>query len=264
MVRGALSDNPMIQLKVVTGTWNSQKYQDQILGLDVRSPLDSLDGQNIVLREEIARPLYSHHRGIQKSTEHRLSSVARLEPYRTRVDKLGWCVWNREPALSKPLLILLDSTAWVGQDFMSWTHVPSEFKDENVPSCFSTVWRLYTILTGSNGLLWTISWLFAPDPESVCSKEKVLKKLQLLRPYCKSFADSLASMLLSLNFVKKNMGNFCKVFAAYRQDRDSTAFLYHIAGILLLLSTTINFGISRKFPFLPFQIPKWCFQMEFA
>ena len=31
---------------------------------------------------------------------------------------------------------------------------------------------------------------FAPDPESVCSKEKVLKKLQLSRPYCKNFADS--------------------------------------------------------------------------
>ena len=32
---------------------------------------------------------------------------------------------------------------------------------------------------------------FAPDPESVvCSKEKVLKKLQLSLPYCKSFADS--------------------------------------------------------------------------
>ena len=28
------------------------------------------------------------------------------------------------------------------------------------------------------------------DPESVCSKEKVLKKLQLSQPYCKNFADS--------------------------------------------------------------------------
>ena len=47
-------------------------------------------------------------------------------------------------------------------------------------------------------------------------------------------------MLFSLNFVKF-MGNFCKVFAAYNQVRDSTAFLYKIAGILLLLSTEINF-----------------------
>ena len=31
---------------------------------------------------------------------------------------------------------------------------------------------------------------FCTSPESVSSKEKVLKKLQLSRPYCKSFADS--------------------------------------------------------------------------
>ena len=29
-----------------------------------------------------------------------------------------------------------------------------------------------------------------PDPENVRSKEKILKKLQLSRPYCKSYADS--------------------------------------------------------------------------
>ena len=49
MIRGALSDVHLIQFKVVTGTLNSQKYQDQILESGVRSPLDSLDGQNIVL-----------------------------------------------------------------------------------------------------------------------------------------------------------------------------------------------------------------------
>ena len=59
MVRGALSDNHMIQLKVVTGPWNSQKYQDQILESGVRPPLDSLDGQNIVLRDDIARPHFT-------------------------------------------------------------------------------------------------------------------------------------------------------------------------------------------------------------
>ena len=56
MVRGALSDDHLIQLKVVTGTLNAQKYQDEILESGVRSPLDSLDGQNMVLRDEIARP----------------------------------------------------------------------------------------------------------------------------------------------------------------------------------------------------------------
>ena len=60
------------------------------------------------------------------------------------------------------------------------------------------------------------------------------------------------------------MGNFCKVFAAYKQFKDSTAFLYQIAGILLLLSTTIYLGISQKFQFLPFLKPKWYYQMEHA
>ena len=56
MVRGALSGDHMIQLKVVTGTLNSQKYQDQILESGVRPPMDSLDGQNMVLRDDIATP----------------------------------------------------------------------------------------------------------------------------------------------------------------------------------------------------------------
>ena len=56
MVRSALSDDHLIQLRVVTGTLNVQKYQDEILESGVRSPLDSPDGQNMVLRDEIARP----------------------------------------------------------------------------------------------------------------------------------------------------------------------------------------------------------------
>ena len=58
MVRGALSDNHLIQLKVVTGTLNAQRYQpeDEILESGVRPPLDSLDGQNMVLQDDIARP----------------------------------------------------------------------------------------------------------------------------------------------------------------------------------------------------------------
>ena len=56
MVRGALSDDHLIQLMVVTGTLNAQKYQDVILESGVRSPLDSPDGQNMVLRDDTARP----------------------------------------------------------------------------------------------------------------------------------------------------------------------------------------------------------------
>ena len=52
-------------------------------------------------------------------------------------------------------------------------------------------------------------------------------------------------MLFSLNFVKF-IGNFCKVFAAYNQVRDSTTFLYQIAGILLFFVNYNNFLVSLK------------------
>ena len=52
MVCGAFSDDRLIQLKVVTGTLNAQKYQNEILESGVRSTLDSLDGQNMVLRDD--------------------------------------------------------------------------------------------------------------------------------------------------------------------------------------------------------------------
>ena len=60
MVRGALSDDHLIQLKVVTWTLNAQKYQDEILESGVRPPLDSLDGRNMVLRDDVARPHCTH------------------------------------------------------------------------------------------------------------------------------------------------------------------------------------------------------------
>ena len=59
MVHGALSSAHMIQLKVVTGTLNSQRYQDEILESGVRSPIDSLDAQNMVLRDDIVRHRYT-------------------------------------------------------------------------------------------------------------------------------------------------------------------------------------------------------------
>ena len=56
MVRCALTDDHLIQLKVVTGTLNAQTYRGEILESGVRSPLDLLDGKNMVLRDDIARP----------------------------------------------------------------------------------------------------------------------------------------------------------------------------------------------------------------
>ena len=57
MVRDALSDDHLIQLNLVTWTLNAQKNQVKILESGARLPLDSLDCQNMVLRDAIA----SHH-----------------------------------------------------------------------------------------------------------------------------------------------------------------------------------------------------------
>ena len=72
MVRDALSEDHLIQLKVVTGTLNVQKYLDEILESCVRSPLDPLDGQNMVLRDDIASPHCTRIiKESKKSTEYR-------------------------------------------------------------------------------------------------------------------------------------------------------------------------------------------------
>ena len=94
MVCGALSDDHLIQLKVATGTLNAQKYQDEILESGVMSPLDSLDGQNMVLRDDIARP---HCTGIIKEYKNqqntaslpRPSLLPDLKPIQRLWDKLG-------------------------------------------------------------------------------------------------------------------------------------------------------------------------------
>ena len=54
MARGALSEDHLIQLKVVTGTLSAQKYKDEIQESGVRTHLDSLAGQNMVLRDNFA------------------------------------------------------------------------------------------------------------------------------------------------------------------------------------------------------------------
>ena len=77
MVRGALSDVNLIQLKVVTVTLNAQKYQDEILESGVRPPLDLLDGQNKVLRDDVARPHCT--RIIEEyKNQHHIASLPRL------------------------------------------------------------------------------------------------------------------------------------------------------------------------------------------
>ena len=94
MVRGALSDDHMIQLKVVIGTLNSQKLQDEILESGVVPPLDWLDGQNVVLRDDIAIPHctriieeYKNHQNIASLP--RPSLLLDLNPIEHVWDKLG-------------------------------------------------------------------------------------------------------------------------------------------------------------------------------
>ena len=92
MVRGTSSNDHMIQL--VTGTLNSQKYQNQILEYGVRSLLDSLDGQNMVLRDDIARPhctrIIKEYKNQQNiASIPRLSLLPDLNPIEHMWDKLS-------------------------------------------------------------------------------------------------------------------------------------------------------------------------------
>ena len=94
MVRGALSDDHMIQLKVVTETLNAQKYQDEFLESGVRSLLDSLNGYNMVLRDDIARPHCTRIIEECKNQQNiaslpRPSLVSDLDPIENVWDKLG-------------------------------------------------------------------------------------------------------------------------------------------------------------------------------
>ena len=94
MVCGAFSDDHLIQLKVVTGTFNAQKYQDKILESGVKPPLDSLDGQNMVLRDDIARPhctrIIEEYKNQQNiASLPRPSLLPDLNPIEQVWDKLG-------------------------------------------------------------------------------------------------------------------------------------------------------------------------------
>ena len=94
MVRGVLSDDHRIQLKVVTGTLNAQKYLDEILESGFRSPSNSLDGQNMVLRDDIARPHCTRIIEECKNQQNidsvpRLSLLLDLNPIEHVCEKLG-------------------------------------------------------------------------------------------------------------------------------------------------------------------------------
>ena len=86
------------------------RYQDEILESGVRSPLDSLHGENMVLQDDIARPHctrileeYENQQNIARAP--RSSLLPDLNPIEHVWDKLGWRVLNQEPAVSKQLWI---------------------------------------------------------------------------------------------------------------------------------------------------------------
>ena len=90
MVRGALSDDQMIQFKVVTGTLNSQKYLES----GVRPSLKSLDGHNMMLQDDIARTHFTRNieelKNLQKiAILQRPSLLPELNPIKHMRDKLS-------------------------------------------------------------------------------------------------------------------------------------------------------------------------------
>ena len=105
MVWGAFSYDHLLQLTVVNGTLNSQKYRDEILEPVVRPFLNSPEGQNMVLQDDNARP---HRARIIEDykNQHNIASLPwpslspDLNPIEHLWDELGRCVRARVPAVS--------------------------------------------------------------------------------------------------------------------------------------------------------------------
>ena len=102
MVCVAFSYDHMLQLKVVNGTLNSQKYRDDTLESDVRLSLNSLECHNMVHQDDNARP--QRARTIEECKN--LQNIAMftwpsLTPdLKHLLDELGRRIRNREPAVS--------------------------------------------------------------------------------------------------------------------------------------------------------------------
>ena len=103
MVCGAFSYDHMMQLKVVNGTLNSQKYRDETLESDVRLSLNSLECQNMVLQDDNARPqrariIKEYNKNLQNIAMFPWSSLTLdLKPIKLLWDELGelFETWNQ-------------------------------------------------------------------------------------------------------------------------------------------------------------------------
>ena len=105
MVCGAFSYDHMLRLEVVNGTLNSQKYRDKILDSDVRPSLNSLQCQNMVLRDDYGRPqptrIIEEYKKLQNIASLLLPSLSLdLNPTENLWDELGRRDRNWEPAIS--------------------------------------------------------------------------------------------------------------------------------------------------------------------
>ena len=103
MVCGEFSYDHMLQMEVVNGTLNSQKYRDKILESDVRPSLNSLECHNMVLQYDNARPqrarIIEEYRNLQNIASLPLPSLSPdLNPIEHLLDELGRRVRNLEPA----------------------------------------------------------------------------------------------------------------------------------------------------------------------
>ena len=185
MVCGAFSYDHMLHLEVVNGTLNSQKYRDEILESDVRPSLNSLECQNMVLKDDNARPqwvrIFEDYKNLQNIASLPLPSLSldlNLNHIEHLLYELGRRVRNREPAVStlcelrKALLEESDRLPCLKR---------IKLVTSIVKKCQGVIrqkgsYTAYTIKPEVDEYCERFRDFFSPDPESVCAKDNLFQK----------------------------------------------------------------------------------------